>query len=34
MKLKAIFLILNAVLCAAFLVLFLLPFLQIGRAHV
>jgi hypothetical protein len=30
MKLKAIFLMLNAVLCVAFLVLFLLPFLLIG----
>lgn len=30
MKLKAIFLMLNGVLCAAFLVLFLLPFLLIG----
>ena len=30
MKLKAIFLLLNGVLCAAFLVIFLLPVLLIG----
>jgi hypothetical protein len=33
MKLKAIFLMLNGVLCAAFLVLFLLPFLLIGGEY-